>query len=601
MNKTININLAGIIFHMDEEAYGKLTVYLTKLKSRFQKQDGGDEILADIEARIAEIFTNRLGDKREVVSMADVMEVMEILGQPEDYSDVDEEAEEPQEKEYKQSSYSSSSDTKSTFTTKKKLYRDPEDQMLGGVCAGLGHYFHVDVAWIRLGFLLTFIFGGAGFWLYIILWAVLPEAKTTAEKLHMRGERVNISNIEKSIKEEIKNMSDRFSSSETSDKIRKGGTKLGRAIEDFATAIFNVLTSIFKVAFKILGVALLVGGVFVLAILFSAAVGYGIDIDGIHLTFSDAREYFQLLVPDGYSPSYIWLAISLTVVAPLFGLVLMGARILFNYKVQNKTMTTFAGLLSFAGVVMFMILGFAIAGDFDSYERVREDYSIVNAKQDTAIEVIVNDAYIGKHREWELQDGSLKIENVDFDVRKTGEDLPYLEVVYKSNGRTSAQARDFAHHIIYNFEQKGNQIVLDRYFEITSGDQFRAQEVDVTLYLPVGYSVYLDESVRHIAYDIQNVTHTHDRHMMNHTWIMTPHRSGLQCVDCPRNIDNNDDTWDEWEQRWEEEAKEFEEQRFSKPSVPSRDSRPPMPGTSAAIEIQSPIGHIGYSTTKSLI
>ncbi|MEH6706108.1 MAG: PspC domain-containing protein, partial [Galbibacter orientalis] len=190
MNKTININLANTFFHIDEDAYIKLQRYLDAIKRSFTDSQGKSEIIADIEARIAELFTERLLHERQVITTKEVDEVITIMGQPEDYL-VDEEIFEDEPK-------SSKSNTRKPH---KQLFRDTDHKYIGGVCAGLSYYLGIDALWVRLLFILTTLLSGFGILVYILFWILVPEAATTAQKIAMTGEPVNISNIEKKIKE----------------------------------------------------------------------------------------------------------------------------------------------------------------------------------------------------------------------------------------------------------------------------------------------------------------------------------------------------------------------------------------------------------------
>ena len=200
MNKTVNINLAGVFFHIDEDAYLKLSRYLEAIKRSFTDSQGRSEIISDIEARITELFSERIQNEKQVVGIKLVDEVIAIMGQPEDYL-VDDEIfeDEPQPRQ----SYSS--------RTTKQLFRDTDNSYIGGVAAGLSHYFGIDAIWMRLlWILLTIGSGGTFILIYLIFWALVPEAVTTAEKLTMTGDPVNITNIEKKIKDEFDEMSSKI-------------------------------------------------------------------------------------------------------------------------------------------------------------------------------------------------------------------------------------------------------------------------------------------------------------------------------------------------------------------------------------------------------
>ena len=197
MNKTVNINLAGIFFHIDEDAYLKLQRYLEAIKRSFTDSQGRSEIISDIEARISELFLERIINDKQVIGIKEVEEVITIMGQPEDYL-VDDEI---FEDEPKQTTYKTG--------RAKKLYRDTENSYVSGVSSGLGHYFGLDAVWVRAIWLVLVIGGfGTGILIYILLWILVPEAKTTSEKILMTGQNVTISNIEKKIRDGFGSVSD---------------------------------------------------------------------------------------------------------------------------------------------------------------------------------------------------------------------------------------------------------------------------------------------------------------------------------------------------------------------------------------------------------
>ena len=193
MKKTLTVNINGIVFHIDEDAYDKLSRYLNRIRRHFSTDEGCDEIIAGIESRIAEMFQERISSNKQVVTFEDVKEVIRQLGEPEQISGEEEPREQPPDYEYIKEK------------APKRLFRDPDDKYIGGVCSGLGAYFQVDPIWMRLLFLVA-IFAGFGIILYLILWIIVPKARSATDKLEMRGERVNLSSIEKSIKEDLQDI-----------------------------------------------------------------------------------------------------------------------------------------------------------------------------------------------------------------------------------------------------------------------------------------------------------------------------------------------------------------------------------------------------------
>ncbi len=187
MKKTINININGISFILDEDAYKLLNDYLKSINEHFKNRSGSDEIISDIEARIAELFQQMLSETKQVLNIEDIRKVQDRLGQT---SDFDSESEE--ETVYEARPPGSG----------KRLFRDINDRMIGGVCSGLGAYFNIDTSWVRLAFVIALISGVSPL-AYVILWIVMPAALTDGERREMHGGAVNISNIEKTIREEL--------------------------------------------------------------------------------------------------------------------------------------------------------------------------------------------------------------------------------------------------------------------------------------------------------------------------------------------------------------------------------------------------------------
>ena len=196
MNKIFNINLGGYPFVIDDDAYYKLDKYLKHVKKHFSTSEGCDEIISDIETRIAELFNEHLKGQ-PIVSVREVDSMIEVMGTPRDFGASEE------FDDYE----STSSKRRSRFKTGKRLYRDTDDKVIAGVCSGLAAYFGVEDPLIfRLIFVVLF-FGGVGPIAYIIFWIAVPKAKTSADKLSMKGEPINIDNIARKVEEELNNLS----------------------------------------------------------------------------------------------------------------------------------------------------------------------------------------------------------------------------------------------------------------------------------------------------------------------------------------------------------------------------------------------------------
>ncbi len=177
MKRTISASLNGKAFTFEDDAYSALERYLKLLEKHFEKEQGKDELLSDIESRIAEHFENFLKVPGQVINLSEVKRVIGLMGMP---NEID-----------------SAETNLSSFNGKNysKLYRDVENRIIGGVCSGMGHYWRVDPILFRLLFVLLAIWGGMGILLYIVLWVVVPPAITPSQKLEMKGEVINIDNI----------------------------------------------------------------------------------------------------------------------------------------------------------------------------------------------------------------------------------------------------------------------------------------------------------------------------------------------------------------------------------------------------------------------
>jgi phage shock protein PspC (stress-responsive transcriptional regulator) len=187
MKITVSINLGGYSFNIDEDAYAELKMYLKNLELHFAGEESSSEILADIETRMAELFRTRINTYKQVINIEDVQKTITILGTPEDISEND----------------GPSAREKFSSPGYHRMYRDPDHRVIGGVCSGMGAYWDIDPVIIRVIFIALALGGGLGVLVYLILYIVIPEAKTTAQKIEMKGNPVNIHNIKDSVKKEF--------------------------------------------------------------------------------------------------------------------------------------------------------------------------------------------------------------------------------------------------------------------------------------------------------------------------------------------------------------------------------------------------------------
>lgn len=272
MKKTLTVNLGGTVFHIDEDAYRLLDNYLSNLKIHFRKEAGADEIIDDIERRISELFAEKLTAGSQVITITDVEEVIARMGKPEDM-----EAENDSEP---------SVGNATRTTIHRRLYRNPDDKLLGGVISGMAAYLGWDVTLLRLLLLVVLICGvGTLIPVYIVCWLVIPEARTAAEKLSMRGEAVTVENIGKTVTDGFEKVANGVNDYMKSDKPRTFLQKLGDALVMVAGCFFKICLVIFAI---ICSPLLFVFGVVFVALLFAAvmvAIGGGAALISMFPTF----------------------------------------------------------------------------------------------------------------------------------------------------------------------------------------------------------------------------------------------------------------------------------------------------------------------------
>ena len=556
MNKTVNINLAGIFFHIDEDAYLKLSRYLEAIKRSFTDSQGRSEIIADIEARIAELFSERIQNEKQVVGIKLVDEVITIMGQPEDYL-VDDEIfeDEPQQKR----SYNSG--------PTKKLFRDTDNSYIGGVAAGLSHYFGIEPIWMRLIWLLLAIGSGGTFiFIYLIFWALVPEARTTAEKLMMTGDPVNISNIEKKIrdgidsvsetvknvdfkkhgeklKEGFDNVSDNISETVKNVDFQKQGNRLKSSSQTFFDTIGNIFMFFLKVIAKFIGVILIIVGISTLISLIVALFTVGIT-DAVHLPGLD------LLYVANAANIPIWLMSMLLFFAigiPFFFVFYLGLKILVNNLKSIGNVAKFTLL----GLWLMAIIGLVITGVKQATEhafdakviaknelniKAGDSISLSNARLSTYNSYRYNTN--GDFKIIEDENGrSLVSSNIRYVIKSTTDSIATITVEKEATGRNYDRAKKRAENINYDYKLEGNSLVLDNFLTTDIENKFSEQEVRVILYLPEGTIVYRDTN---FSRSWRNRYYSYGNNILNdmqtgHYYRIT--NGSAECLDCEEDIE----------------------------------------------------------------
>ncbi|NDP22592.1 MAG: PspC domain-containing protein [Paludibacter sp.] len=326
MKKTLTVNLNNIVFHIDDDAYDMLQIYLSEIADHFQSEDERKEIMNDIEARIAELFTEKLQKNKNVVNLSDVEEIIEIMGKPSQYTGEDEEPE------------TSKSDKKQKS---RRFYRDPENAVLGGIAGGMAAYFGWDVTLVRI-LLVVLVFLGVGFIIpiYIVVWFVAPQAITASQRLEMQGEDVTVD----SIKTEMNNVKNYMES----DKFKQSATTIGEKI-------FEILKIFFKVIFGFIGAVLGIVGVVLVGALILLLFFLIFEPTVLGGFAPDLVSNWSVITPE----KMVMLIISLILVVgcPIFLLIYWAIRIVSGRQNNSNTASWVVLILWLAGLFMFYSVG----------------------------------------------------------------------------------------------------------------------------------------------------------------------------------------------------------------------------------------------------
>mgnify|MGYP003689669923 FL=1 len=514
MNKTVNINLAGMVFHINEDAFEILNNYLNTLKNHFKNEESADEILEDIEGRIAELFTERLSSK-EAVSLTDVNEVITIMGEPSQYDD-EIEQEKPQEQQHKEEDLRKGK--------RRKVFRDEEGRMIGGVCSGMANYFDISVFWSRIiFFFLLFIMGPGAPFIYIMLWIALPSAKTTAEKLEMKGEKVNINNIEKNIKDELNIIENKILDADK--KYTKeifGANSFFRKIVDFC---IRVITGIFKFAGSCFGIFCILFGGILLFFIFSFA------FSGAEILFQNHPMVEHVCSNFFNNKSATWL--SLFIGIPIVAIILFGLRLVNNTKIH---MNYKIGIFVLWIISLFLLLNSAKDISIEFQEEAKNTIiENIITESDTLylsmndVDRVFDNAFDAKGFKVTPFEDNLMGIGMQLDVVKSKNNNFNLIKEATARGKDKHLAKKMTEGIGFEFTLEDDNLIFDDFFTISS-QEWRMQELDLTLELPVGMVVFLDHSLEDLIYDIKNVHNMWDYDMLGHYWKME--KEGLTCISC---------------------------------------------------------------------
>ena len=581
MKQVININFQGRVVPIEVSAYDLLKNYTESLNRHFANEEGKEEIINDIESRIGELFQERITKGSTCITEDDVNAIIKSMGRPEEFEAMDDTQTASADSS---SSYQQQSTAGSTATGSKRLFRNENDKVLGGVCSGLANYFNIDVVIVRIIFVvllfsgvgfLTYIImwiavpssatvqiGGTrkklfrnpdekmiagvcsgignyfginpwiprvlfllpflsflsrwghwgGFWdfgdiirftfsptsliVYIILWIVIPEAFTTSEKLEMKGEKVDMNSIKASVMEEMKGVgkkAEKFSK-EASGVISEKAKGMAGDVQNFSKrtrgGLGNVIAMIAKIfAYFIIGCvgfALLMG-------LFALAV--------ISVGFFPLKDF---IIHNDYQNAFAWGTLFFFIAVPIIGIITWIIRKIARSKSNSNILGWSFGALWVVGWVCFILLISSISRDFsyNSKSLTEQEIALTNPAVDkleltasSPLEKYRRSRFLRFEPFEGIQEDTAFVNNVEVRIVKSNTDSFKVTVIKMATGRSRTIAENNAAQIQYNGVQKDSVLLMDKGIAINKTDKFRNQRVVLTIYVPVGKRIKIDKSI----------------------------------------------------------------------------------------------------------
>ncbi|WP_415371005.1 PspC domain-containing protein [Patiriisocius sp. Uisw_047] len=522
MKKTVNINLAGTFFHIDEDAFGKLTRYLDAIKKSLSDPQGSDEIIQDIEGRIAELFSEKIETNTQVISTKELDEVITVMGQPEDYS-VDEEIFE---------------DTPSAIGTRtmyNQLFRDIDNKFIAGVSSGLGHYFKIDAIWIRLIWIfLTLVTSGMFVIIYILLWILMPAAVSVSDKLKMNREAVTISNIEKKFKEGYEAVADGIKNADYD----KYGKRIKKGSAGFFETLGNIIMTIFKIFGKFIGVLMVITG-------FTAVIALiiGLFTFGTLGIYSDGTtmDYFNL-VSTTETPMWLMSLLALFAVGiPFLALAILGLKILIkNLRSIGWVAKIVLIVLWFAALIGIAIIAIHQVTEQAFDEEVITEHMVpIRSGETLQLEMRANNQYDSDvHRNYGLEikynendEKLIYSSDIRLIVRSFKDSVGRMLIERRAEGNSTLDAKRRAEAIDYGFSIEDGKLILDGYLTSAAVQKFRDQEVIITLYLPEGVILNAAENTYSFHRNDRYYNDILDNGMEGYDLLIEDGK--IQCLNCP--------------------------------------------------------------------
>ena len=476
MNRTIKINLGGILFQIEGEAYNMLRGYLNEIDARIGKLPDGAETLEDIEARIAEIFQSQ-GAAAGVISADNVGEMIKIIGRPEEFETGD--GQEGRAREH------------TRVPRSRTLYRNPGDSIIGGVCGGLGSYLNIDPVWIRVIFIVFAFFAGVGFFVYLALWIALPIAdpETIKRESYMKGADHADFGLEK-----------RSVAGTTASRHPENACpeRLAGALNEILRASGKMLFIALRIFMVLLGLAILLSGFLALLGLIMVFIFRFPGIYSPHahgLNFSWLFDFLKYAVNPATFPWILTLTF-IVMLIPLLAIIYLGIKMIFWFRARN-------GMISLAGFLIWLVclaalsvilfnegIGYAETAKKDAGEVLKKTTGNIYILSGNKINDIRYEREISFpfrfYRMYFTDDLSNPCITPSLVIGRSNDDYIKINVRKRSSGKTRSEAAGRMEQLAYNYSVEGDTIFLDEYFRIPEERKWSFDNIVVSLYIPEG-------------------------------------------------------------------------------------------------------------------
>ena len=516
MKKTFTINISGTVFHIDDDAYERLNNYIFQINRHFGNDADAKEIVQDIESRISELFQERIKDHSEVITIDQVEDIVKIMGMPEAFEDSKDDENIPNDE------YAKSQTTRSRG---RRLYRDGDNRVLGGVCSGLAAYFDIDMVIVRvIFFLLFFLIGPFNLMLYFILWIGVPKARTTAQRLEMKGKEATVSNIEKTIKEEIQDVKENYQNF----RANKSYIRSRERLDDAGSVLISVFRAILKIIVVIFGIILVSIGIISILGLFTSLF---VSSEFLGITpFNHGIPHYLDLFISGATLTWFWVGLGLTIGIPLIMLAYLGIKLIFRFKSNNPAIGVTSFGLWMIGVVLLIFTAVRGVSDFKSVSTSTKQEPLTT-KSDTLYLKMGNDEF-SDYLDSNIDIDGLRIASVNgkqfllnqprLDIERSETNDFSIVIRSKARGRDLDKAQNNARDINYKFTQQDSLITFQPWFMLPDKSVWHKQEVDITLKVPENKTIFLNNEMVKIIHDIKNTSNMWDGDMIGKYWIMKP-------------------------------------------------------------------------------